>query len=66
MFVKPEEREFVTAELIRDANFTATEQVLIDQIAQLRDASYTEFTIQITPGQQDAIEDWARVMEALG
>ena len=66
MFVKPEEREFVTAELIRDTSFTATESVLIDRISALRDAGYTEFTIQITPGQEDAIEDWARVMKALG
>lgn len=66
MFVKPQEREFVTAELIRDTSFTATEPVLIDRIAQLRDVGYTEFTIQITPGQEDAIEDWARIMKALG
>ena len=66
MFVKPEERDFVTAELIRDTSFTATEAVLKQRIGDLRDAGYTEFTIQITPGQEAAIEDWGRIMRAFG
>ena len=66
MFVKPEEHDFVTAELIRDTSFTATEDVLKQRIGDIRDAGYTEFTIQITPGQEDAIEDWARIMRSFG
>jgi 5,10-methylenetetrahydromethanopterin reductase len=66
LFVKPEERPFVTAELIRQTTFTATEPVLTEQIAALRDAGYTQFAIQVVPGQEAAIEDWARIMRALG
>jgi len=66
MFVKPEEREFVTAELIRDTSFTATEAVLKQRIGDLRDAGYTQFTVQLTPGHEDAIEDWARIAKAFG
>ena len=65
MFVKPEERPFVTAELIRDTSFTATEDVLVDRITALRDAGYTQFTVQLTPGQESAVEDWARIRRAL-
>ncbi|MDP7523118.1 MAG: LLM class flavin-dependent oxidoreductase [Arenicellales bacterium] len=65
MFVKPEERPFVTAELIRDTSFTATEDVLIERIAALRDGGYTQFTVQLTPGQESAVEDWARIRQAL-
>ena len=65
MSVKPEERPFVTAELIRDTSFTATEEVLIERIAALRDAGYTQFTVQLTPGQESAVEDWARIRQAL-
>ena len=61
MFVKPEERPFVTAELIRDTSFTATREVLVERIAALRDAGYTQFTVQLTPGQESAIEDWASI-----
>jgi 5,10-methylenetetrahydromethanopterin reductase len=66
MFVKPEERPFVTAELIRQTSFTATEGVLKERIAALRDAGYTQFTVQIVPGQEDAIEDWGRLKRAFG
>jgi 5,10-methylenetetrahydromethanopterin reductase len=66
MFVKPEERPFVTAELIRDTSFTATETELKKRIGDLRDAGYTQFTVQLTPGQEAAIEDWGRIMKAFG
>lgn len=64
MFVKPEERQFVTAELIRETSFTATETELKNRIGALRDAGYDQFTIQIVPGQEDAIEDWGRILKA--
>jgi 5,10-methylenetetrahydromethanopterin reductase len=64
MFVKPEERPFVTAELIRITSFTAPEAELKRRIGDLRDAGYTEFTVQIVPGQEAAIEDWGRIRRA--
>ncbi len=64
MFVKPEERPFVTAEMIRISSFTATEAELRRRVGDLRDAGYTEFTVQIVPGQEAAIEDWGRIMQA--
>ncbi|MDP6563665.1 MAG: LLM class flavin-dependent oxidoreductase [Alphaproteobacteria bacterium] len=64
MFVKPEEREYITADLIRDTSFTATEAELKNRIGDLRDAGYSQFTIQIVPGQEDAIEDWGRIRKA--
>jgi len=66
MFVKQEERRYVTPELIRDTSFTATEAELKSRIGDLRDAGYNQFTIQIVPGQEDAIEDWGRVFKAFG
>lgn len=64
MFVKDEERPFVTGELIRLTGFTATQDELRDRVAALRDAGYGQFTIQIVPGQEDAIEDWGRLRKA--
>jgi 5,10-methylenetetrahydromethanopterin reductase len=64
VFVKPEERKFVTAELIRRTTFTATEQELKQRIEALRDAGWSQLVIPITPGQEQAIEDWARVARA--
>jgi 5,10-methylenetetrahydromethanopterin reductase len=64
MFVKPEEKKFVTADLIRMTSWTATEGELKQRIATLRDAGYTQFTIQIVPGQEKAIEDWGKIRKA--
>ncbi len=64
VFVKPEERKFVTAELIRRTTFTATEQELKQRIEALRDAGWSQIVIPITPGEERAIEDWARIKRA--
>ena len=64
MFVKPEERPFVTAELIRQTTFTATEPELKQRIAMLGESGYTEIALQIVPGQEHAIEDWGRIRRA--
>jgi 5,10-methylenetetrahydromethanopterin reductase len=61
MAVKPAERQFVTAEMIRLTTFTGERADLLDRIAALRDAGYTQFTIQLVPGQEAAIEDWGRL-----
>jgi 5,10-methylenetetrahydromethanopterin reductase len=65
LFVKPEERRFVTSALIRETTFTGTEAALTERLAALRDAGYTQFAVQLVPGQERAIEDWARIMRAL-
>ena len=64
MFVKPEERPFVTADLIRLMTFTATEPELRERIATLEASGYDEIAIQIVPGQEHAIEDWGRIRRA--
>jgi 5,10-methylenetetrahydromethanopterin reductase len=64
MAVKPIERRFVTAEMISATTFTGTEPDLVERIAALRDGGYTQFTIQLVPGQEAAIEDWARIKAA--
>jgi alkanesulfonate monooxygenase SsuD/methylene tetrahydromethanopterin reductase-like flavin-dependent oxidoreductase (luciferase family) len=64
MAVKDVERPYVTADLIRRTTFTATEPDLRDRVAALRDAGYTQFAIQLVPGQEHALEDWARIKAA--
>jgi 5,10-methylenetetrahydromethanopterin reductase len=64
LFVKPEERRFVTAELIRRTTFTATEQELTQRVAALRDAGWKQIVIPVTPGNEDALDDWARIKDA--
>ena len=61
MFVREQERPFITEELIRKTTFTGTAKDIEARIGELRDAGYTQFTIQIVPGQEEAIEDWALI-----
>jgi hypothetical protein len=64
MFVKPEERPFITADLIRLTTITATQNEIKDRIAALAAAGYSEIAIQVIPGQEHAIEDWGRLRRA--
>jgi 5,10-methylenetetrahydromethanopterin reductase len=43
---------------------TATEGEIREKIATLRDAGYTQFTVQLIPGQEAALADWARIKAA--
>ena len=64
MQVKPGERPFVTADLIRATSFTASEAEIKQRIDTLRGAGFTQFTVQLVPGQEEAIADWARIRKA--
>ena len=64
MFVKPEEKRFVSAELIGATSFTASEAEIKQRIEALRGAGYTQFTIQLVPGHEHALADWARIRKA--
>jgi 5,10-methylenetetrahydromethanopterin reductase len=61
MFVKPAERPYVTAELIRATTITGTEGEIVGRLAALAEAGYREVALQIVPGQEHAIEDWGRI-----
>jgi 5,10-methylenetetrahydromethanopterin reductase len=64
MFVKPEEKKFVTAKMIAETSFTANEAEIKTRIEALRAAGYSQFTIQLVPGQEAALADWARIRRA--
>jgi 5,10-methylenetetrahydromethanopterin reductase len=66
VFVKPEERKFITAELIRRTTFTAPLQELTQRIEALRSAGWKQIVIPIAPGQEAALDDWAKVKAAFG
>ena len=53
-----------TGQPLNLTTFTATEQELKQRIEALRDAGWNQFVIPITPGEERAIEDWARIKKA--
>jgi 5,10-methylenetetrahydromethanopterin reductase len=64
MFVRPDERPFLSEDLIRYATWTATERDLKERIGALQDAGYRQIVFSILPGQEHAIEDWGRIRGA--
>src|SRR5260370_40711423 len=63
MFVRPEEDRFVTADLIRTLTSSGTAPELRDRIRRLKEAGYDEVVVQVTPGCEVMINEWARVFE---
>ncbi len=63
--VRPEEEKFLSPELIKATTFTATATELRDRIRALRDGGYDQFVIQLVPGHEAALEDWAAVFDSV-
>jgi 5,10-methylenetetrahydromethanopterin reductase len=63
MFLRPEEQEVCTAELIRAVTFTGTPPELRDRIRELDAAGYNHFAIRIAHGHPEMLEQWADVFE---
>jgi 5,10-methylenetetrahydromethanopterin reductase len=61
MFLRPEEHEVCTAELIRALTFTGTKPELRDRLRELGAAGYTHFAVHIRHGHPGMLEDWADV-----
>ena len=66
MFVRPDERRFITAEMIRKTSFTGTEREIRERVAGLEAAGFTQVVVSIPPGQETMIEDWGRIRRAFG
>ena len=64
MFVRPDERPFITADMIRGTSFIGTAPDLTRRIGALADAGFTQVVFSIPPGQEHAIEDWGRIRRA--
>jgi 5,10-methylenetetrahydromethanopterin reductase len=64
MFVRPDERPFITAEMIRRTSFIGTAPDLTRRIGALADAGFSQVVFSIPPGQEHAIEDWGRIRRA--
>src|SRR5258706_180890 len=66
MFLRPEERPLYTKEIVEAFSFTATAPVLRERVEELRDAGYSQLTVQLVEGHEDALSDWAEVLKPLG
>jgi 5,10-methylenetetrahydromethanopterin reductase len=65
MFLRPEEHEVCTADLIRTMTFTGTKPELRERIRELGAAGYNHFAIRIAHGHPEMLQEWADVFEAV-
>ncbi len=63
VFVRDDERPFISADLIRQRTYTGTQTELRDRVRAIEAAGYDQFCLQLVHGQEDAVEDWARVFD---
>jgi hypothetical protein len=61
MFLRPEEQEICTGDLVRTLTFTATGPELRERLRELGRAGYTHFAIHIRHGHPEMLEEWADV-----
>jgi 5,10-methylenetetrahydromethanopterin reductase len=61
--VRPEEKKFLTEDVIRMTTFTATAPELRERVAALKSGGFDQLTIQLIPGHESALEEWAKVFE---
>ena len=64
MFVRPEETH-LTPDLVRATTFSGPHDELVGQLRDLKEAGYSQVTVQLVHGHESAIEEWAEVFKAV-
>lgn len=64
MYVRADEQH-VNADLARALTLSDTPEALVERIRALRDAGYTQLTVQLVHGHEQALEEWAQVFESV-
>jgi 5,10-methylenetetrahydromethanopterin reductase len=65
MFLRPEEHEVCTGELIRAATFTAPRDEIRERLREMAKAGYTNLGVTIRYGHPEMLEEWADVIEGV-
>jgi 5,10-methylenetetrahydromethanopterin reductase len=64
MFLRPEEHQLITPDLIRTVTLTGTEAELVDAVKAYKAAGFSQFAVHLRVGHEMAmLEDWAKVIE---
>ena len=65
MFVRPEESH-LSPDLVRATSMSGTRNELVDEVGRLKDVGYSQLTVQLIHGHEEAIEEWAEVFHLCG
>ena len=64
MYVRPEETH-ITPELVKATSLSGTREELIERLRSMKDAGYSQVTVQLVHGHEAALEEWAEVFAAV-
>ena len=64
MYVRDEETH-ITPELVRNTTMSGSHDELVTRLRGLRDAGYSQLTVQLVHNHEAALEDWAKVFRAV-
>ena len=62
MYLRPEEEQFISGEMLKALTLTGTLEEIRERVEALGEAGYDQVAVQIVPGHEDAIEQWAEVL----
>jgi 5,10-methylenetetrahydromethanopterin reductase len=65
MYLRPEEHELCTADLIRSTTWTAPKEELQERIRELDRAGYTQVAVSVGYGHPERLEEWVDVLEGV-
>jgi 5,10-methylenetetrahydromethanopterin reductase len=65
MYLRPEENEVCTPELIRMTTFTATKPEIQERLRELSRAGYSHFGLNVGYKHPERLEEWAEVFEGV-
>jgi len=64
MFVRPEETH-ITPELVKSTTMSGTHDELVARMRDLKQAGYSQVTVQLVHDYENAIEAWGEVFKAI-
>lgn len=62
MYLRPEEQQFITGEMLKALTLTGSAEEIRTRVDALATAGYDQVAIQLVPGHEDALEQWADVL----
>jgi 5,10-methylenetetrahydromethanopterin reductase len=65
MWAREDEQRFLSGDLISGLTLTGTPAELRDRVRALGDGGYDQLAIQLVPGHEAALDDWAGLLETL-
>lgn len=64
MYVRPEETH-ITPELVKATSLSGTREELLERLRSIKQAGYSQVTVQLVHGHEAALEEWAEVFAAV-